>query len=212
MKACGAGLQAAIVHKAGLWGLLCWPDRCEWRAGVWRHALVHGLQHDVSWLRSWPSRCSPPLHALVCLQGLFFQDFPPKDQQSPQVGIVALPSSGACGRHLPARAARAALQLQHRSCKYGVPLSPAPSLRMPSAHTDVPCLRSTWWPRFMTVPALDSKLPSSPPKQASPFAQHLEAYIRVLRLPPHHAPRALAVVAAHDFSAARAHLVASGEG
>lgn len=56
-----------------------------------------------------------------------------------------------------------------------------------------------------------SSIPPAPCQQTSPFQGELEQYVRQLGLPKPEAVRALGLLAVHDFSAARAHLVASGE-
>lgn len=46
--------------------------------------------------------------------------------------------------------------------------------------------------------------------QTSTFQEELDAYVRALNLPLGDARRMLRLIAVHDFSAARAHIVASG--
>ncbi|KAL4425897.1 hypothetical protein ABPG75_009913 [Micractinium tetrahymenae] len=60
---------------------------------------------------------------------------------------------------------------------------------------------------FQDFPLKDGQSP-----QTSSFEQGLAAYVAVLRLPPAVAREALQLVARHDFSAARGHLVASVPG
>ena len=49
-------------------------------------------------------------------------------------------------------------------------------------------------------------------RQTSQFEQELAGYLRELKLPPAEAGTALRLLAAHDFSAARGHIIASGMG
>lgn len=61
----------------------------------------------------------------------------------------------------------------------------------------------------MCLSDLVSTSPTAP--QTSTFQDELDSYVRALNLPVGDARRTLRLIAKHDFSAARAHIVASGE-
>lgn len=120
----------------------------------------------------------------VCVQGLFWQDFPPKDDLSPEVHVQGGQRAKTCRRC--AGAGRPAGLLAGCICAHAT-YHACPQDR----HHPPP-------PQHPTNP------------QSSPFQEELDGYVRELRLPLPEARRTLGLIAGHDFSAARAHIVASG--